>query len=144
MGIKSTKYIERVGFTDMVVRDIEAGKMSNELGATLQQLSYNVLHGPEVFFEKGDAELLQEFESRVMLYVCERWTQFDVSGERGDAFSYFTKMIANAWRAQFKSLGWKDYLGQNNKTYVYEDGKRQLKRSISINYDEMFNNQNNN
>lgn len=134
--IKSTNFIDREKLTEVVIRDKKVGVMSDELGQMIQQLSYNVLHGPEVFFERGDYYVIEEFSSRVLLYVCERWLQYDESGARGDAFSYFTKMITNAWRAQFKSLGWKDYLGQNIKTYVVVDGKRKLKRSTNLSYEE--------
>jgi len=136
MKIKSSKYVDNTELEKEVLSSIDDGVMSEKAGRMLLQLNYNYLHSSKVYFEKGDKDLLDEFYSRVNLYLCESFHKYKTS--KGTAFSFFTKMIENQYRNHFASLAWKDELGQNIKTWVTNDEGKSLVRAKQVHFNENF------
>ena len=134
MRIKTTKYIDNEIFQSEILDSIEQGRLTNKAGLLILQLNYNYLHSDKVYFEKGDRDKIDEFYSRVTLYVCENYHKY--STDKGTAFSFFTKMIENQYRNHFASLAWKDELGQNIKTWVTGDNGRTLVRARQVEFNE--------
>jgi len=136
MRIRTSKYVDSNELESELLASIEEGQLSERAGQMLLQLNYNYLHSSKVYFEKGDRHMLDEFYSRVNLYLCESFHKYDTS--KGTAFSFFTKMIENQYRNHFASLAWKDELGQNIKTWVTGDNGKALVRAKQVQFNENF------
>lgn len=123
------KYVDSASLEVEIARSKEQGFLTEKAGRLLFQLNYNYVHSSEVYFEKGDADLIDEFTSRTLEYVCRNWHRYEPN--KGSAFSWFTKMIQNQWRNHFVSLGHKDYLGERRKTFVLtDDGRKLIKANV--------------
>ena len=134
MKISATKYIDNERFQEEILKSIEQGFLTERAGRFVLQLNYNYLHSDKVYFEKGQKDLLDEFYSRVNVYVCEHYHKYSV--EKGTAFSFFTKMIENQYRNHWAALAWKDSLGENIKTWVTLDDGPKLVRAKQERFNE--------
>lgn len=134
MKLNTGVYIDNGELQSEVLKSIEEGRLTNRAGRLLLQLNHNYLHSDKVYFEKGQRDLIDEFFSRVNLYVCENYHKYTT--EKGAAFSFFTKMIENQYRNHFASLAWKDELGQNIKTWVTGERGRTLVRATQVQFNE--------
>ena len=126
--IRTKKYIDSSVLEAEIAKSREKGRLTEKAGQMLLQLNYNYVHSNEIYFEKGDADLIDEFTSRTLEYICRKWELYD--GTKGTAFSWFTKMIQNQWRNHYVSLGHKDYLGERRKTFVLTDNGHKLVKAM--------------
>lgn len=126
-------YIDKERFNTEVKEGVSRGYFSNYVGRCIMNTIDGIHSSPRhIFFDDDQLEMKQELRSKLVLIVLEKLIKI----ERFDnCWGLVSAIVFNESRRYFSDLSRKDYLGQNVKTWVFDEekGKLSLKKATMAN-----------